>query len=86
MAGKLYESKAQGGPLDGIKVGSGLGWDGRVPMRKTPVMVYYHAGRYHWHPIREAWIWKAEPINPETIKKATLQGRPSLNRANKTAY
>lgn len=84
MAGRLYESRGLGGPLDGIKIGSGLGWDGRVPMRKTPVMVYYHAGRYKWNPVHEVWEWKPEPIPPESIKKATQVGRPCLDRITKT--
>lgn len=71
----LYESLAQGGPLDGIKIGSGLGWNGRVIRKRTDGVVYYHQGYYAWEPIKEVWIWRADMIAPETTKTGAIQTR-----------
>lgn len=63
----LYESVAHGGPLDGIKVGSGLGWNGRIVKRRTDGHNYYHQGYYAWQPIAQRWEWHAEVIKPEGV-------------------
>lgn len=78
MAGRLYESLGQGGPLDGIKIGSGLRWDGRVVMRRTQTTIFYHAGYYSWDPIKETWIWRYAQIPPESTKRVQHLGRTSV--------
>lgn len=63
----LYESRAQGGPLDGIKLASGMGWDGRIVKRRTDGHNYYHQGCYKWHPLRERWEWHPQVIKAEGV-------------------
>lgn len=86
MPQKAYESRARGGPKHGIKLTSGLGWDGRIIMRRTPVMIYYHAGSYKWHPIEQAWIWNEHPVPPESVNRKNNTHKPCLDRRTKTTY
>lgn len=53
----MYESRAQGGPLDGVKIQGPLSWDGRVASRHTDGFVHYHQGYYRWNPLIGCWEW-----------------------------
>jgi len=76
MPRALYESVALGGPLDGIRLASGLGWDGRIISRRTEGHSYYHAGYYMWEPIKEQWIWYAVKIPREPVRRTNVKGKP----------
>ena len=74
----LYESIAVGGPRDGIKIGSGLGWNGRVMRKRTDGVVYWYQGYYAWHPIKEQWEWHEAAIADERIKTGAVQTRTTF--------
>lgn len=56
---RLRESRAVGGPLDGIKLAAEPRWNGRVPIRRTgeSSVVRYHDGHYRWSESRQVWEW-----------------------------
>lgn len=55
----MWEGKAVGGPRDGVKVGAGPRWDGRVA--KNEGKGTYWPGRYKWdYEELHTWVWKPE--------------------------
>ena len=74
MPNPLYESRAKGGPLDGIKLSSGLGWDGKIVKRRSQGFVHYHAGYYAWNHGQSQWVW--HPCLPSKLaNKPYMAGR-----------
>lgn len=75
MVKPLYESRAQGGPLDGVWLGAGMGWDGKIIRKRTDGHDYYHQGYYGWEPIKQVWIWHALAIPPTGHAKRRAVGQ-----------
>jgi hypothetical protein len=68
----LYESRAQGGPKDGIKIGAGLNWNGVIPRKITEGYRHFYQGYYAWHPIEQRWEWHEKEIKKQACR--TPQG------------
>lgn len=57
----MYESRAIGGPLNGVKLCAPGTWEGLIRKEFAPAHTqaskYYHPGRYVWVGF-DGWTWK----------------------------
>lgn len=64
----VFESRAIGGPLDGVKITAQLNWNGSIKNNKQSSnnSIVAYPGHYRWSTIRNAWIWHADKDKPTT--------------------
>ena len=67
----MLQSRALGGPRDGVKLTAGPSWNGRVETpQSTPKAPKYYGGRYVWDWDFQAWIWHADKPKVKAEEKA----------------
>lgn len=56
----MISGRANGGPLDGVKLTAGVSWPGTIPIRRqrADALVRYYQGRYIWDIDKACWVWQ----------------------------
>jgi len=59
----MFEGRATGGPLDGVKLTAPYEWDGivNIPRKSSMQAKTYYPGRYKWHFAKQLWEWQSLP-------------------------